>query len=565
MDSLIQFLRNLGTGRLLLISLVGAGTLAFFFIVIGGLRTSPMTALYTDLDPADAATIAQRLETDGIPYETTAGGRIVRVPQDQVDRLRLLLAGEGLSGGVIGKEIFDQESSFGRTSFELNVNYVRAIEGELSRTIKFIRAVSEARVHIVMPERRPFQRESAGPSASILLKTNGALGQGQALSIQALVASAVPGLSPDRVTISDTMGRLLVDGAAEGDYASLSSLEDARQSKEQQYRSKIEQLLSRRVGDGRVRAEVSVDMDMSRTTKSETTYDPDGQVILSSNVKEQSANEKTDVGGQVSVSNALPDAAGGQNGAGSNSQTTEETTNFENSKTETVTVQEPGKVTQIRVSVLVDGIRTLDDGGNTTAYQDRDTAEITQLQQLVESAIPYLANRGDTVVVQSLRFIDPAPLVAADPGFSLFGLSKADLVDVLSTGGSFVAVILVILLVVRPLVIRVIEAIPDAPPPPDPTQLENNVAETPAIAGPAQVTPDIMAAAAGGDESATALVMAARQQGSLSMDQMGTDTRIDVAQVEGRIQDSAIKKVANIIKTNPDESVSIVRHWLYAD
>ena len=524
-----------------------------------------MTALYTDLDPADAATIAQRLETDGIPYETSAGGRIVRVPQDQVDRLRLLLAGEGLSGGVIGKEIFDQESSFGRTSFELNVNYVRAIEGELSRTIKFIRAVSEARVHIVMPERRPFQREGSGPSASILLKTNGALGQGQALAIQALVASAVPGLSPDRVTISDTMGRLLVDGAAEGEYASLSSLEDARQSKERQYRDKIEQLLSRRVGDGRVRAEVSVDMDMSRTTKSETTYDPDGQVILSSNVREQSANETTDVGGQVSVSNALPDAAGGQNGAGNNSQTTEETTNFENSKTETVTVQEPGKVTQIRVSVLVDGIRTLDDGGNTTAYQDRDAAEITQLQQLVESAIPYVANRGDTVVVQSLRFVDPAPLVASDPGFSLFGLNKADLVDVLSTGGSFVAVILVILLVVRPLVIRVIEAIPDAPPPPDPAQLENNLPDTPAIAGPAQVTPDIMAAAAGGDENATALVMAARQQGSLSLDQMGTDTRIDVAQVEGRIQESAIKKVANIIKANPDESVSIVRHWLYAD
>jgi len=565
LDSLIQFLRNLGTGRLLLISLVGAGTLAFFFVVVGGMRTSPMTALYTDLDPADAASIAQRLETDGIPYDTSAGGRIVRVPEDQVDRLRLLLAGEGLSGGVIGKEIFDQESSFGRTSFELNVNYVRAIEGELSRTIKFIRSVSEARVHIVMPERRPFQREAAGPSASILLKTNGALGQGQALAIQALVASAVPGLSPDRVTISDTMGRLLIDGAAEGEYASLSSLEDARRSKEQQYRAKIEQLLSRRVGEGRVRAEVSVDMDMSRTTKSETTYDPDGQVVLSSNVVEQSANEKTDVGGQVSVSNALPDAGGAGGGAGSNSQTTEETTNFENSKTETVTVQEPGQVTQIRVSVLVDGIRTLDDGGNTTAYQDRDAGEITQLQQLVESAIPYVSDRGDTVVVQSLRFVDPAPLVASDPGFNLFGLNKEDLVDVLSTGGSFVAVILVILLVVRPLVIRVIEAIPDAPPPPDPAQLENNMQETPAIAGPTQITPDIMAAAAGGDEQATALVMAARQQGALSLDQMGTDTRIDVAQVEGRVQESAIKKVANIIKANPDESVSIVRHWLYAE
>ncbi len=565
MDSFIQLMRNLGTGRLLLISLVGAGVLAFLFIVGGGMRTSPMTALYTDLDPNDAATIAQRLETDGIPYETSAGGRIVRVPQDQVDRLRLLLAGEGLSGGVIGKEIFDRESSFGRTSFELNVNYVRAIEGELARTIKFIRSVSEARVHIVMPERRPFQREGSGPSASILLKTNGGLGQAQAQSIQALVASAVPGLSPDRVTISDTMGRLLVDGAEEGEFASLSSLEEARLSKERQYRTKIEQLLARRVGDGRVRAEVSIDMDMSRTTRSETTFDPDGQVVLSSNLREETATEANEVGGQVTVSNALPDAGGGPAAQGNSSQTTEETTNFENSKTETVTIQEPGEVTQMRVSVLVDGIRTLDADGATTAYQDRDNAEIQQLQQLVESAIPYDTNRGDTVVVQSMRFVDPAPIAAAETAFSMFGLNKQDLVDILSTGGSFVAIILVILLVVRPLVIRVIEAIPDAPPPPDPAQLENNVPETPAITGPQQLTPEIMAAAAGGDETASAMVLAARQQGTLPTEQMGTDARIDVAQVEGRIQESAVKKVANIIKSNPDESVSIVRHWLYAD
>lgn len=566
MDNFLQFLRNLGTGRLLLISLVGAGTLAFFFIVIGGLRSSPMTPLYTDLDPADAASIAQQLEADGIPYDTAAGGRIVRVPQDQVDRLRLLLAGQGLSGGVIGKEIFDQESSFGRTSFELNVNYVRAVEGELARTIKFIRSVSEARVHIVMPERRPFQREASQPSASILLKTNGALGQVQAQSIQSLVSSAVPGLSPDRVTISDTSGRLLVDGAGEGEYASLSSLEEARLGKERQFRDKIEQLLARRVGDGRVRAEVSVDMNMSRRTTSETTFDPDGQVVLSSNVREETSRESDDVGGQVTVSNALPDAGGVGANSGSASSTTEETTNFENSKTETVTVTEPGEIMQIRVSVLVDGIRTLDGDGATTAYQDRDGNEVQQLQTLVESAIPYDAGRGDTVVVQSMRFVDPAPFVEADPGFNLFGLNKQDLLDVLTTGGSFVAVILVILLVVRPLVIRVIEAIPDAPPPPDPAQLENQQQgqETPAITGPPQLTPDLLAAAAQGDENASAIVLQARQQGGLP-DQMGTDSRIDVAQVEGRIQESAIKKVANIIRSNPDESVSIVRHWLYAD
>lgn len=566
MDGLAQFLRNLGTGRLILISLVGLGTLVFFFAVVGGIQNAPMTPLYTDLDPADAASIAQRLETDGIPYETAAGGRIVRVPQDQVDRLRLLLAGEGLSGGVIGKEIFDQESGFGRTSFELNVNYVRAVEGELSRTIKFIRSVSEARVHIVMPERRPFQREESQPSASILLKTSGALGQGQAIAIQSLVASAVPGLSPDRVTISDTNGRLLIDGAAEGDFASLSSLEDARLAKERQFREKIEQLLARRVGEGRVRAEVSVDMDMNRTTTSQTTYDPDGQVILSSNLREESSREANEAGGQVTVANNLPDAGGNGNSNDNTSNTTEETTNFENSKVETVTVKEPGDVTQIRVSVLVDGIRTLDETGQTTAYQERSAEEIEQLRTLVESAVPYDQSRNDSIVVQSLRFVDPAPFGETSASFSFFGLNKQDLIDVLTTGGTFVAVILVLLLVVRPLVVRLIEAIPDAPPPIDPAaQLENAATPAPAITGPVQITPEILAAAAGGDTNATALVKAARDAGTLSLDQMGTDTRIDVAQVEGRVQESALKKVADIIKSNPEESVSIVRQWLYAE
>ncbi|MBO6505467.1 MAG: flagellar M-ring protein FliF [Kordiimonadaceae bacterium] len=565
MEPFIQFLRNLGTGRLLLISLVGALTLAFLVVVGGGMGTSPMTPLYTDLDPADAASIAQRLEAEGIQYESGAGGRIVRVPADQVDRLRLLLAGEGLSGGVIGKEIFDQESSFGRTSFELNVNYVRAIEGELSRTLKSIRSVSEARVHIVIPERRPFQRDSEGPSASILLRTNGALGQSQASAIQALVASAVPGLSPDRVTISDTMGRLLVDGGEEGDLGSLSSLEEARLAKERQFRGKIEQLLARRVGDGRVRAEVSVDMDMSRQTTSQTTYDPNTQVVLSTNTREETSSETDNVGGQVTVANALPDAGGVGGGNGSRSQTTEETTNFENSKTETVTVREPGEVTQMRVSVLVDGIRTFNEDGTTASYADRDPAEIQQLQQLVESAIPYDAGRGDTVEVLSLRFIDPAPVGEEAVAFNVLGLNKQDLLDIVTNGGSILVIILVLLLVVRPLVVRVIEAIPDAPPPPDPAQLENQVPETPAITGPQQITPDILAAAAEGDEAASALVLQARQQGQLSVDQMGTDNRIDVAQVEGRIQESAIKKVAGIIRSNPDESVSIVRHWLYAD
>ncbi|WP_026168310.1 flagellar basal-body MS-ring/collar protein FliF [Kordiimonas gwangyangensis] len=570
MNGFLQFLRNLGTGRLVLLAAVGFGLIGFFMLIIGRWQTSPMTTLYSDLDPANAATIVERLESEQIPYETDAGGRILRVPRDQVDRLRLTLAGEGLTGSIVGKEIFDQDSGFGRTSFELNVNYVRAVEGEVARTIKSLSSVSEARVHIVMPERRPFQREASEPSASILIRTNGAgLTRREAQAIQSLVATAVPGLSPERVTISDTTGRLLTDGAAErGQLGGFSNMEEARLAKERLYRDKIEQLLARRVGEGRVRAEVAVTMDNSRTTTSQVTYDPDTQVVLSSNVIEEESEDSDQVGGQVTMANNLPDAQGMNPNPSSTSSKTQETTNFENSKTETVTVREPGTLTQIRVAVLVDGERTLDAEGNTTNYAERGDDEIEQLRNLVLTAIPYNEDRGDLVTVASMRFVDPAPFEASEAAFSFFGLNKNDLIEIVTEGGIFVVIILLILLVVRPLVMRIIEAIPDAPPPPDPSQIEDRTRETPAIAGPVTgngITPELMALAASGNEDAALAIRLARESGQLSSDTMRTDAKIDVAQVEGRIQESAIKKVADIIRANPDESVAIVRTWLYAD
>ncbi|NVJ70783.1 MAG: flagellar M-ring protein FliF [Alphaproteobacteria bacterium] len=570
MENFVQFLRNLGTGRLIMIGLVGVLTIFFFFAIVGRWQTAPMTVLYTDLDPANASTIAQRLEAENIPYETDAGGRVLKVPRDQVDRLRLTLAGDGLTGGVVGKEIFDQESSFGRTSFELNVNYVRAVEGEIARTIKYLSSVSEARVHIVMPERRPFEREASEPSASILIRTSGAgLGRREAQAIQALVATAVPGLAPERVTISDTSGRLLVDGAADqGEFSSFSSLEEARLAKERMYRTKIEQLLARRVGEGRVRAEVSLQMDMSRTTTNAIQYDPDAQVVLSQNVIEEESSDTTQVGGQVTTANNLPDAQGMGATPANTASKTEETTNFENSKTETITVREPGEITQLRVAVLVDGIREFDEEGNTVNYQERSAEEIEQLRQLVLTAIPFVetTERTDEVRVTSMRFVDPAPISQTAQDFSLFGLNKQDLIEVVSEGGVIISIILVILLVVRPLVMRLIEAIPDAPAPPDPGQIEDRTPETPAITGPgAPITPEIMAAAAAGDEDAAAAVRYAQQSGSLVRDEMRTDAKIDVAQVEGRIQESAVKKVSDIIRTNPDESIAIVKTWLYAE
>lgn len=582
MDGLLQFIRNMGAGRLLMMGVVGLMAVGFFWAIGGGLQTASMTTLYADLEPSAASSIAQQLDAQNIPYESNATGTLIKVPSDRVDQLRLRFASEGLSGGVVGKEIFDGESSFGRTSFELNINYVRAIEGELSRTIKSIRSINEARVHIVMPERRPFQREENRPSASILLQTSGAIGSNQAQAIQSLVASAVPGLSADRITITDTNGRLLVDGSGDSEFSSFSDLEEARLSKERIYRSKIEELIGSVVGQGLVRAEVSITMDMNRTTTSATSFDPDGQVVLSSNVIEENSQEGKP-GGGVTVGSNIPNGQGGSAGSDDSAESskTSEVTNFENSRTETVTVKEPGEITQIRVSVLVDHNRVLDANGATVGTPTpRPQSEIDQIRSLVLTALPSIGQAADAgipgaagnqpvnlanVTVTQMRFVDPIPIESTMDPLALFGFDKGFVIEMAKYGVFLIMGMLVLFLIVRPLVTRLIDAIPDAPPPVDPT-LEDKRVEMPAISAPGSpLSAEIMAAAARGDEDASAAVMAARASGSLVADKMGTDSKIDIAQVEGRIQESAIKKVAEIIRSNPEESVAIVRTWLYAE
>jgi len=554
--------------------LVGLGFVGLILsIAFSGIGGGSMTILFSDLDPASASSISAQLQAEDIPHETNATATLIRVPSGQADSLRLRFASEGLSGGVVGNEIFDGESSFGKTSFELNINKIRAIEGELARSIKSIRSIREARVHIVAPERRPFQRNENRSSASILVHTAGILSSRQIQSIVALVSSAVPGLSPDNVTLTDGNGNLLAKGGGKSEITDFSDMEEVRLSKEQLYRDKIETLIGRVVGPGMVRAEVAVTINTDRRTTSETIFDPDGQVTTASTTLEKT-NSEGSTGGQVTAANNLPGAAANNGDDNSQSSETTESTNFANSSTNTVTVQEPGDITQIRVSVLVDHARVLDATGGTVGTPTvRPQAEMDQLRALVLTALPEIINRTTgavqpndaNVTVAQMRFVDPTPIEAAEGPLVLFGLDQDFIYTLLRGGALFVVALLVIFIIIRPIIGRILEAIPDAPAPGDPV-LEDRTQDIPAIAAPgAPLSAELMAAAAAGDEDAAAAVLAARDSGTLVPGKMRTDSRIDVAQVEGRIQESAIKKVAEIIRSNPDESVAIVRTWLYAD
>src|ERR1700719_4463302 len=195
---------------------VTAALIGFFAFVIMRVTTPQMTTLFTDLSLEDSNAVIKDLERQAIPFEIRNDGAIILVPKDKVTRLRMKLAEGGLpKGGGVGYEIFDKSDALGTTSFVQNINNVRALEGELARTIRAIDRVQAARVHLVLPDRPLFSREKVEPSASIVLKVRGALEPQQVRAIRHLVATAVSGLRPQHISIVDEGGNLLADGAAE--------------------------------------------------------------------------------------------------------------------------------------------------------------------------------------------------------------------------------------------------------------------------------------------------------------------------------------------------------------
>jgi flagellar M-ring protein FliF len=335
------------------------------------------------------------------------------------------------------------------------------------------------------------------------------------------------------------------------------------------YREKIENMLIRYVGEGNVRAEVSIDINLNRTTRNQVTFDPDGQVVVSQNSRENTSRDETSnpTPDTATVANNLPDAQQSSNTSVNTTSDLDETTNFENSKTETVTIVEPGEIEQLRISVLVNSNALTPPPNEDGTPSQTPPIDIAALEELVKTAVPYDEGRDDQLTVQALAFAPVEELAAAEEPFNILGASLNQIISISTNVGMIILGILFLMTIVRPVVMKLIETIPVPSDEPDATaQLEDQSAETPALFAPdAPVTADVVAAAAAGDESAAAVVRAAKSSGSLALENFGVESKIDVAQVEGRIQESAVKRVAEIIKAHPDESVAILRNWLYAD
>ena len=548
METIGQALKNIGPGRIAIVGGVFLGLIIFFIIFVTRFTSPSMEVLYSDLDTADSTRITAQLQTMGAKYQLKQGGKEILISAKDVTRVRLELAEQGMGGSVLGYELFDKSEAIGTTNFMQNVNYIRALEGELSRTIESLNSVKGARIHLVMPKRELFSRKKQEPSASVFLRMRGAtrLSSEQISAVQHLVAAAVPSLTPKHISVIDNKGKLLAGGFEDNDGmgAVSSKIDEKNRILENRLAKTLEELIEKSVGFGHVRAEVHAEMDFDRISTNEERYDPEGQVVRSTqSIEETSSTKDSDGSPSVTVGTNLPDAdqdSGDSQSSSAAENRTEETVNFEISKKVINHIREAGTIKKLSVAVLVDYKHELNEEGVKTAIK-RSPENMELLANLVKGAIGYDADRGDQIEVIQMVFKDSIDVEEQLDQF--FGLDKNDLLRIVEIIVLGIVALLVILLVIRPLISRAFEA--------------NTAAATAAQAESERLL---------ADQAAEALALAG-PGGLPAPSDMDVEDEfeelIDIDRVEGRIKASSMRKVGEIVEKHPEAALSIIRGWMY--
>ena len=326
---ILDNLLALGRTKLIALTATGAGLVMALFFGLSAVMAPVYEPLYSNLSPAGAGRVVAALEQQGFQVQIDSSGTVVRVPATDVARARMSLAEQGLPDeGAPGWEIFDNSSGLGMNSFMQQVSRLRALEGELARSIQTIEGIDAARVHLVLPDREAFSRTRPDPSASVIVRGRATqeLGRRQALAIRALVASAVPGLSPSRVTVLTASGETILSD----DMPSEMSFGAAGSALEDRLSRSITEILTARVGAGNARVQVNVDLNTERQVIRSQTFDPEQQVVRSTENREETREERDSQGEDIGVAGNLPaelvDAGAGT--ASNSSSRTDEIVNY---------------------------------------------------------------------------------------------------------------------------------------------------------------------------------------------------------------------------------------------
>lgn len=533
MNNLLQTLKNLSPGRLVALAGIALFLISFFGYLFSRVGNEDYVVLYSDLDLENAKQIVAQLDNENVKYKLADNGTTILVPASVVNRQRLNTADivSAAGGASVGYEIFDNSDALGSTNFVQNVNLIRALEGELARTIRSVDGIKNARVHLVLPKREMFSREEQQPSASVVIKTqDGAkLNPQSILSIQKLISAAVPKLDVKNIAIVDSSGNLLSRNSEDPEAVASANNEVFRLEQERKIANKVQNLLENSLGEGNVRAQVSLEMNFDKVVTSEEIYDPDSQVIRSkTSVTEDGSSNTREV--PVSVSQNIPnaDVVNNTGGSYSNSSRTEEVMNYEISKVVRNKVKNNGEITRLSVAVLVDGFYEENAEGK-RIYRPRSAEEMAQITALVKSAVGFDAERGDKVEVENMQFVSSTIEEEKAPELLFMGLTKAEIMRISEGLGVALVAVLVILMVIRPLI--------------------SNVFDTP-VGSDTKLIGD-----SGRDEN---MLLS-----SFMNDDINIEDMINIEKVDGRLKASSVKRVNDYIDKNPDAAVNVIRGWLY--
>lgn len=401
--TVVDVIRQWPASRKMSLAGVALLSLIFFGVIIAQSRTADYRLLYANLSTSDASTILERLKEQKIPYRLEDGATAILIPADKVYEMRLLLAGSGLpQGGGVGFEIFDRQS-FGTTEFAQKVNYRRALQGELARTIVSLAPVETARVHLVIPERRLFREQQQPATASVILKLipGRELNESQIQGIINLVSGSVEGLETSRVSVIDATGRVLTRPPRDEDSILSPGMLEYQQAVERRMEARAQALLDRALGAGNSLVQVTAKVDFSQRERLEERFDPDGTAVRSEQVSQEKSGAEVS-GGVPGVQANLQE--GGTFFGGIPSSRSEETTNYEVSKVVSKLVEPVGSVQNLSVAVLVSDRVVPGQGGEAPTYVPREAAELQAIETMVRSALGLEASRGDQIAIVARPF-----------------------------------------------------------------------------------------------------------------------------------------------------------------
>ena len=418
-QNFVDFFKSLSMPRRLgLIAVAGILISVMASIVVYSSKTD-YKVLYTDLTKEDSATIARMLETGKISYQVADDGKTIKVPEDQVEIWRLEIAKKGVNfTGTVGYEVFDKQA-FGTTSFVQKINKQRALEGELVKTIMHLRGVTRARIHLSLPESSPFVSERKPPSASVVLdlERGVTMTNEEIKGIQSLVSSSVDSMRSHNVVVIDARGKKLSDNDSDNMSAETANRMALESKLNAQYEKKVEEILARVIGEGKVIAKVAIKMDFTEKVETQTSYDSENTAVYSEVRNEQKMQgSRPSPQGIPGARSNLPGEAP-QPGIPETRNDVDKslvTRNFNVPTTVTKSKKPTAEISNISVAVMVDGKRAPvlkdgmpmvnDDGMTVTKYQAWNEEELQNFQQIVSSALGINSTRGDKLVIKNMEF-----------------------------------------------------------------------------------------------------------------------------------------------------------------